>query len=232
MFVCLKCPLKASPYEASLTLHLDTCFWTCVFHLKTRRLKNAFGSLEGWGGKGREGMEDAAFPASGSLNQSCSRVKYLFLSQELVFMLHCIYPGTFLHTGGSSGLAAATSKTNRSVLGKKHNKTPTALASLVYTLAKQVYPFTPEVAPATENLSIKMKKTFRKKGKGLFSAKAFHFSILKTAKREASMRVQQLTGKVRCSRDQAILRQQQCPCLPRVSLQVPAIPRRPPAASC
>lgn len=53
MLIGLKCPLKASPYEASLTLHLDTCFWTHVFHLKTRRLKNASGSLEG----AREGRD-------------------------------------------------------------------------------------------------------------------------------------------------------------------------------
>lgn len=134
MFICLKCPPKASPYEVSLTLHLDTCFLDMCLPFENQKAEKCFWVFGG--GKGREGMEDAAFPTSGSLNQSCSGVKYLFLSQELVFMLHYIYPGTFLHTGSSSGLAAATSKTNCSVLGKEHNKTPTALGTLLCTMAK------------------------------------------------------------------------------------------------
>ena len=83
-----------------------------------------------------EGTEDEAFTASGSLNQSCTTVTYLFHSQKLIFMLQYVYPGTFLHTGSSSGLATATSKTNCSVLGKEHSQTPTALGIPVCTSAK------------------------------------------------------------------------------------------------
>jgi len=142
-------------------------------------------------------------------------------------MLHCIYPGTFLHTGSSSGLAATTSKTNYSVLGKEHNKTPTDLGSLVRTLAKSVYLFTLEVEPAIENLSIKMKKAFRKKGNGCFSARLFHFSILKTSKREDSMRPRRLTGEARRFRGRAILWQQKCPRLPDTSPWVKSPKGRP-----
>lgn len=172
----LKCPVKASPYESSVTLHLSTCFWTSVFHLKNRRLKKCFWVFGG--GKGKEGMEDAAFPASGSLNQFSSRVKCLILSQELIFMLLYIYQGPFLHTGSCSGLATDTCKTNCLGLGKELHKTPTALSALVCTLAKYMYPFTLKVGLAIENLSIKGKKAFSKRGKSCFSAEVFHFSIL------------------------------------------------------
>lgn len=112
-----------------------------------------------WRGKGREGTEDATFPASGSLNQFSSRVKCLILSQELIFMLPYIYRGPFPHTGSCSGLATDISKTNCSMLGKEFHKTPTALDALVCTLAKYRYPFTLKVGLAVENLSVQRKKT-------------------------------------------------------------------------
>lgn len=111
------------------------------------------------GGKGREGTEDAAFPASGSLNQFSSRVKCLILSQELIFMLLYIYPGPFLHTGSCLGLATDTCKTNCSVLGKELHKNPTALGALVCTFAKDMYPFILKVGLGVENLSTRRKKT-------------------------------------------------------------------------
>lgn len=137
----LRCSSALNVHWKHLHMKLHSRYtWTHVFgHVSSIWKPEGWKMLLGlWRGEGegREGTEDAAFPASGSLNQSCSRVKYLFLSQEFIFMLHYIYPGTFLHTGSSSGLAEATSKTNGSVLGKKHNKTPTALGSLVCTLAK------------------------------------------------------------------------------------------------
>lgn len=46
------------------------------------------------------------------------------------------------------------------------------------------------------------------------------------------MSTQRLMGKVRRFRGQVILWQQKCPCLPGVSRQVQAIPRRPPSAGC
>lgn len=45
--------MKSPPYETSLILHLDTCFWTCAFHFKTRRLRNPSGCLEEEG-KGKD----------------------------------------------------------------------------------------------------------------------------------------------------------------------------------
>lgn len=90
-------PLAAGGHQKSLNvqwklLHMklwSRYTWTHVFgHL------SSIWKTEGWkmfwvfgGGKGREGTEVAAFPASQSLNQFSSRVKCLILSQELILML-------------------------------------------------------------------------------------------------------------------------------------------------
>lgn len=60
-----------------------------------------------------------------------------------------------------------------------------------------------------------MKKTLRKTEKGRFSAKIFHFSILKTGKREDSSSTQRLTATVRCFSGRVVLQQQQRPWLAR-----------------
>lgn len=132
---------------------LDICL-----PLRNRRLKNVSESLEGRrGGKGqRMQLFQHQDPWKNSL--AGSSVSFFLKSS---FLCCFVFTQTPSYTQGA---AQVRQQTNCSVLGKELHKTPTALGALVCTLAKYIYSFTLKVGLAKENLSIKRKKTFKKKG--------------------------------------------------------------------
>lgn len=141
--------------------------WTRVFgHVPSIWKPEGWEILLGvWKKKRRAKTEDEAFLVLESLNQPYPGLKHLFLTWELVFLLCYIYPCTFIDIGNSSALITAISKMNYCVLGKESNKTSTAL---VLHLGKISISIPPEMGLAIEYLSMKTKKTLRRRRKGHF----------------------------------------------------------------